>query len=92
MDDPMRGVDVDTKREVYGLIQAEAGKERSFIWYSTETAELKYCDRVYVFRNNLIVGHLYRQEITEDRIIQSAFNGVPVYRPSDNSIMIGNEP
>ena len=92
MDDPMRGVDVDTKREVYDLIQAETGKERCFIWYSTETAELKRCDRVYVFRNSLIVGHLSRQEVTEDRILQSAFNGVPMDHLSDNPSIIGDKP
>ena len=55
MDDPMRGVDVNTKREVYELIQNEAAKGRCFIWYTTEIAELGYCDRVYVFRNKFIV-------------------------------------
>lgn len=75
MDDPMRGVDVDTKREVYELIRAEADSGRCFIWYTTEMAELEYCDRVYIFQNNHIVSHLTRQEINEDRILQSAFSG-----------------
>lgn len=78
MDDPMRGVDVNTKREVYELIQDEAAKGRCFIWYTTEIAELGYCDRVYVFRNKFIVSQLAREEITEDRVIQSAFIGLPV--------------
>jgi ribose transport system ATP-binding protein len=92
MDDPMRGVDVDTKREVYGLIQAEADNGRCFIWYTTEMAELEHCDRVYIFQNNRIVSHLNRQEITEDRILQSAFNGKPVDRLSDNPSIIGDKP
>ena len=78
MDDPMRGVDVNTKREVYELIQDETTKGRCFIWYTTEIAELGYCDRVYVFRNKFIVSQLAREEITEDRVIQSAFIGLPV--------------
>jgi len=49
MDDPMRGVDIATKREVYDLIQEEAKGGRTFLWYTTEIDELAYCDRVYVF-------------------------------------------
>ncbi len=37
MDDPMRGVDVGTKREVYAMIRDEAARGRTFLWYTTET-------------------------------------------------------
>ena len=74
MDDPMRGVDVSTKLEVYEFIRSEARKGRSFIWYTTEFAELYNCDRVYVFRNNMLVNHLKREELSEDKILQSSFS------------------
>ena len=73
MDDPMRGVDVGTKREVYELIREEARTGRTFLWYTTETDELRNCDRVYVFRNGLIVADLDRAELTEEKVIQSSF-------------------
>ncbi|GLH80529.1 ABC transporter ATP-binding protein [Bradyrhizobium sp. SSBR45G] len=73
MDDPMRGVDVGTKREVYDLIRAEADHGRTFLWYTTETDELKQCDHVYVFRNDAIVADLTREELTEQKVIQSSF-------------------
>jgi ribose transport system ATP-binding protein len=73
MDDPMRGVDVTTKFEVYEFIRSEARKGRCFIWYSTEFAELHNCDRIYVFRNNMVVNHLQREELSEDKILQSSF-------------------
>jgi ribose transport system ATP-binding protein len=73
MDDPMRGVDVGTKLEVYGLIREEARKGRTFLWYTTETDELQNCDRVYVFRNGRIVAELASSEITEQAVIQSSF-------------------
>ena len=41
MDDPMRGVDIGTKLEVYDLIRAEARQGRTFLWYTTETDELE---------------------------------------------------
>jgi ribose transport system ATP-binding protein len=73
MDDPMRGVDFGTKLEVYELIREEAGKGRTFLWYTTETDELDNCDRVYVFRNGRIVANLDRGELTEEKVIQSSF-------------------
>ena len=75
MDDPMRGVDYGTKLEVYDLVRAEARSGRAFLWYTTETEELKNCDRVYVFRDGAIVAHLQHDEITEDRVIHSSFAG-----------------
>jgi ribose transport system ATP-binding protein len=75
MDDPMRGVDFGTKLEVYALIREEARLGRTFLWYTTETDELKNCDHVYVFRNGAIVADLTRGEISEERVIQSSFAG-----------------
>ncbi|HTJ59156.1 MAG TPA: sugar ABC transporter ATP-binding protein [Devosiaceae bacterium] len=73
MDDPMRGVDVGTKLEVYGLIHEEARQGRTFLWYTTETDELYNCDRVYVFRNGRIVTALEHSELSEERVIQASF-------------------
>ena len=73
MDDPMRGVDIGTKLEVYELIREEARQGRTFLWYTTETEELDNCDRVYVFRNGRIVAALDRAELTEQKVIQSSF-------------------
>ena len=73
MDDPMRGVDIGTKLEVYSLIREEARQGRTFLWYTTETEELDNCDHVYVFRNGRIVANLKREELTEEKVIQSSF-------------------
>ncbi len=73
MDDPMRGVDVGTKQDVYAMIRAEAAKGRTFLWYSTETEEVCQCDRVFVFRNNEISAELTGAEITEERILAASF-------------------
>jgi ribose transport system ATP-binding protein len=76
MDDPMRGVDVNTKLEVYDLIRGEAERGRTFLWYTTEVEELKNCDRAYVFRNGAIVAELARDELSEEQVIHSSFAGV----------------
>jgi len=73
MDDPMRGVDIATKLEVYDLIRREAARGRTFLWYTTETDELMQCDHVYVFRNGAIVADLPRGAVTEENVIQSSF-------------------
>jgi ribose transport system ATP-binding protein len=73
MDDPMRGVDVGTKLEVYDMIRAEAERGRSFVWYTTEIEELSHCDRAYVFRNGAVVAELGPDELTEDKVLNASF-------------------
>jgi ribose transport system ATP-binding protein len=76
MDDPMRGVDVGTKHDVYELIAAEVQGGRSFIWYTTEFDELYHCDRVYVFRNGHVVGEIARGQLSEERVLSLSFEEV----------------
>ncbi len=78
MDDPMRGVDVATKQEVYGLIAAEAAAGRTFLWYTTEIEELRHCHRAFVFRNGRIVSELTRENMTEEQIIAASFEEADV--------------
>ncbi len=73
MDDPMRGVDIGTKLDVYDMIRQEAAKGRTFLWYSTEAEEMTLCDRVFVFRNGRIAAELSGAEITEERILAASF-------------------
>ena len=76
MDDPMRGVDIGTKQDVYQMLRAEAEKGRTFVWYSTEMDEICQCDRVYVFREGRIVAELTGEDITEDRVLAASFAGI----------------
>ena len=73
MDDPMRGVDIGTKQDVYDMIRAEADNGRTFLWYTTEFDELKHCDHVYVFRNGEIVADIPKTQMNEQRILQASF-------------------
>ena len=73
MDDPMRGVDVGTKQDVYAMIRAEAARGRTFLWYSTETEEVCQCDRVFVFRDHEISAELTGADITEEKILEASF-------------------
>lgn len=73
MDDPMRGVDIGTKLEIYDMIRDEAAKGRSFIWYSTEMEELNHCDRAYIFRNGLVTQSLSANNLSEDQVLHASF-------------------
>jgi ribose transport system ATP-binding protein len=73
MDDPLRGVDLATRLEIYALIDQHARAGKTFLWYTTELDELLHCDHVYVFRNGSIIDELTRSEVSEERIIQSSF-------------------
>lgn len=73
MDDPMRGVDVGTKQDVYEILSQEAEKGRALIWYTTETDELRHCDRIYVFREGQIVAELSGDDLTEENILRNSF-------------------
>jgi ribose transport system ATP-binding protein len=73
MDDPMRGVDIGTKQEVYRMIREQAVTGRTFIWYTTEIDELNHCDHVYVFRNGTIAAELARDEVTEQKVLHASF-------------------
>ncbi len=73
MDDPMRGVDIGTKQEVYATLRAEADRGRTFVWYSTEIDEMTLCDRVYVFRDGAIAAELAGESITEAAILTASF-------------------
>jgi ribose transport system ATP-binding protein len=75
MDDPMRGVDIGTKQEVYEILRLEAAAGRTFIWYSTEMDEIQLCDRVYVFRDGAIAAELTGDEITEANVLAASFAG-----------------
>ncbi len=75
MDNPMRGVDIGTKQEVYDMIRAEADGGRTFIWYTTEMDELSHCDHVYVFHDGRIVASLTRDQMSEEAVLRSSFAG-----------------
>jgi ribose transport system ATP-binding protein len=74
MDDPMRGVDIGTKQDVYAILKQEAENGRSFVWYTTEMDELKHCDYVYVFRDGVAVAELPRHDVTEASILNASFD------------------
>lgn len=77
MDDPTRGVDLETKEAVYALLREVRAEGRSAIYYSTEDAEFLYCDRVYVLAAGRVVHELVGpDEITLENIVSWSYRGL----------------
>ena len=72
-DDPTRGVDAGTKKDIYSIVHEITKSGKSVIWYSTEDREMLECDRVYVMREGTIVDELIGSQITEEAIVASSF-------------------
>jgi ribose transport system ATP-binding protein len=72
-DDPTRGVDVGTKRELYARMRQHADAGHAVLWYTTENAELPQCDRVYVFSRGRITDAIDRADYAEERVIRASF-------------------
>jgi ribose transport system ATP-binding protein len=77
LDDPTRGVDIETKAEFYRLLGALRAEGRGAILYSTEDREFTQCDRVYVMAGRAIVHELQGREITRENIIHWSYAGGP---------------
>ncbi|MFG6363886.1 ATP-binding cassette domain-containing protein [Schaedlerella sp.] len=75
-DDPTRGVDAGTKKEIYSIIEEISGLGKSVIWYSTEDNEMLECSRVYVMRNGTIAAELEGDEISVDAVVATSFQDV----------------
>ena len=86
LDDPTKGVDVGTKRQMHGLFREAALNGKLVLWYSTEDEELEYCSRVLVFRYGQIVKQLTGGEISKNRIIEASFGGEDLLVRSEASV------
>jgi ribose transport system ATP-binding protein len=73
LDDPMRGVDVGTKTELFEAIRRETAAGRCVLLYTTETQELQHCDRIYVFYRGAITEEIDRAALTEERVLRASF-------------------
>ena len=73
LNDPTRGVDIETKREIYLMLRAFAGEGRLVILASSDTPELVHlCDRVVVLREGRVAAVLSGADISEEAIVGAA--------------------
>ncbi|NYJ13018.1 ribose transport system ATP-binding protein [Rhizobium leguminosarum] len=71
LEEPTRGVDIGTKREIYQLIRQMAASGTVIVWWSTENVELlEVCDRVVAFdTEGRCAGVLEREDFDEEKLV-----------------------
>ena len=75
-DEPTRGIDVGSKREIYQIINSLAEQGAAIIVISSELPEvLGICDRVIVMHEGRKTGELTRAEATQEKIMYYAIGG-----------------
>lgn len=73
LNDPTRGVDVETKREIYIMLRQLAAAGKAVVLLSSDTPELVHlCDRVAVVRGGRIAAILEREALSEETIVAAA--------------------
>ena len=70
MHDITRGVDVGTKKEMFGLVRTLAKEGKPVLFFSTDVEELvNVCDRVIVMRDGKVAASLKLKTLTKENII-----------------------
>jgi ribose transport system ATP-binding protein len=73
LNDPTRGVDVETKREIYLRLRQMAAEGVAIMLLSSDTLELIHvADRVAVFRGGRVVASLGQDQLTEEAIVAAS--------------------
>ncbi len=74
LDDPARGVDVGTKRELYAELKAFAAEGGAVIYLSSEIEEFfDFADRVLVFRGGGLFRTIPSERIAEHSLLAAMF-------------------
>jgi ribose transport system ATP-binding protein len=77
LNDPTRGVDVETKREIYLTLRAMAAEGNAIVLLSSDTPELVHlCDHVLVFHNGRLAANFPHAQANEETIVAAAL-GLP---------------
>lgn len=70
LDEPTRGVDVNSKAEIYDIICDLADKGKAILLISSDMPELiALSDRIAIMRENQLAAEISGEEITEENII-----------------------
>lgn len=73
LDEPTRGVDVNTKQDIYQLMGELTAGGMSVVFVSSELAELlNVCDKIMVMSDGKTAGTLERTEFDQETIMQLA--------------------
>ena len=75
-DEPIRGIDVGAKEEIYRLMRELTENGKSILMISSEMPELLgLSDRILVMKEGAIVAELYEDEFTQENVLRCASLG-----------------
>ena len=75
LNDPMRGIDVGTKQELYRLMRTLADQGVSILFYSTDHDELiGMCDKIVVLYQGRVVRELKGEAMTEANMMAASLS------------------
>src|SRR5262245_14590166 len=73
--DPTRGIDIRTKRQIYGLLRDLAEAGAAILLYTSELKEVQLvCDRAIVIFGGRVVRELRRADADEPALLRAAYN------------------
>lgn len=76
LDDPTRGVDIGSKREVYALMDQWTREGMGLLFFSSELPELlALADRIVVLHRGRMAAVLRRSEATSEAVMKAAMGG-----------------
>jgi ribose transport system ATP-binding protein len=76
LDEPTRGVDVGSKREIYALMESLAARGAAVLAISSDLEEvLRISDRIMVLHEGAVAGTLDRAAATEEAVMRLATGG-----------------
>jgi sugar transport system ATP-binding protein len=83
LDEPTRGVDVEAKGQIYGLLRTLAAERKGVVFVSSEIEELTLvCDRVVVLAGGRVVDEQSAPHIEIDRLLIAAMGGQSTETPT----------
>lgn len=78
LNDPTRGVDLATKRDIYGMLDELAGAGVAVVIHSTEIEELlSVCHRVAVFHGATLFRVFGQDELSREALVAGLFGRAP---------------
>jgi ABC-type sugar transport system ATPase subunit len=76
LEDPTRGVDVGSKREIYSLMRRWTAEGMAILLISSELPELLgLSDRILVLHRGEVTGEFSKDDATQERILAAAIKG-----------------
>ncbi len=70
LDEPMQGVDIGAKQELFALIRELAGEGRAVIYASSDVSELlAVTNRIYVLNGGVVTGNFMTNDVNEQELM-----------------------